>query len=242
MRKNERRANHTIIAHSVDSTFIHQDVHEAAQEIFFLRFQPLCLVYWCWAVRMAWLLLSGAQCGEKIYCGWYLYCPSLRQRVLSCHYNIAASSHCPYSHWNLQCLYRVHQLCSAWNMEARGFSYRISDRFYHDPCHDPWYDLSNGDESLVVGITRAVCGWCEVMSAETLARCWWWLWSVLFWCLGVAGGGRPALCSPRCVPGQPAPPRRHLSAVGGTTTRLCTTAQQSEAILTSRCRSIFTRF
>ena len=45
MRKNERRANHTIIAHSVDSTFIHQNVQETGPEAFFLRFQLLCLWY-----------------------------------------------------------------------------------------------------------------------------------------------------------------------------------------------------
>ena len=122
MRKNERRANHTIIAHSVDSTFIHQDVHEAAQEIFFLRFQPLCLVYWCWA-GWGWpgccCLLHNVE-RRSIVAGT-CPSPSLRQRVLSCHYNIAASSHCPYSHWNLHSVCTgstSHALHGTWRLEG----------------------------------------------------------------------------------------------------------------------------
>ena len=51
-------------------------------------------------LRLDWLL-SAAQCGEKIYCGCTCDPPSLRQRVA--HY----SSHCPYSHQDLQCLQSV---------------------------------------------------------------------------------------------------------------------------------------
>ena len=69
MRKNERRANHTIIAHSVDNTFIHQDVQETAPEPFSALVSGVLMLG---RLRLAWLLLSAAQCGEKIYCGWYL--------------------------------------------------------------------------------------------------------------------------------------------------------------------------
>ena len=219
-------------------------MQETGPEAFFLRFQSLCLWYWCWAdggqVEVGLAAVCCTMWREDLL--WLYLSQSLpppeggplqQQPATTAHTLTGTYSVCTvYS--------RLHQLYSAWNMEARGFWYRISDRFYH-LCHDMIWALSYGDESLVVGITRAVwLMWGDV--TETLARCWWWLWSVLFWCSGVAGGGRAALCSPRCVPGQPAPPRRHLSAVGGTTTRLCTTAQQSEAILTSRYTSIFTRF
>ena len=118
MRKNQRRANHTIIAHSVDSTFIHQDVQETAPEPFSALVSGVLMLG---RLRLDWLLLSVAPCGEKIYCGWYLYCPSLRQRVLSCHYNIAASSHCPYSHWNLHSVCTgstSHALHGTWRLEG----------------------------------------------------------------------------------------------------------------------------
>ena len=59
MQKNERRANHTIIAHSVDSTFIHQDVHEAAPEIFFSVFSPYV---WCTDVGQVEVGLAAAVC------------------------------------------------------------------------------------------------------------------------------------------------------------------------------------
>ena len=135
MRKNERRANHTIIAHSVDSTFIHQDVQETAQEIFFLRFQPLCLVHWCWA---------GIEAAAAVWCT--MWREDLLWLVLVLSLPPPEGAELPLQHSSqqplpilslepTQCLYRVHQSCSAWNMEARGFWYRNSGRFYHF-CHD----------------------------------------------------------------------------------------------------------